>query len=204
MTQIHDVDHVERFQLGVCALVAGAVIGLAIQAVARHPVETAQIGGIIGGIYVVGYLARKVIDITPYGRARAAQQARDEAERQYAASIPTTMVVLHGHAKDGRYESSVCTVFGETTELFQVGPGSAVEIAEQAQTISDKFGARALCVYEVGEERGATYLKSVDGVWNLAVIDSGSQGVGRLSKRAAANQRVHGSRGAVEQTALAD
>jgi hypothetical protein len=179
-----------------------------VQAISRHPIETAQIvgfvGGIVGGIYVARYVASKVIEITPYGRARAAERARDEAERQYAASVPTTLVVLHSHPKEGKYESSVCTLLGETTGMFQVGPGSAAEIAEQAQAVSDKVGAKALCVYDVHGERSTTYLKTADGVWNLAVIDNRSEGVCLLSERAAANQRVHDSRGTVEQTALAD
>lgn len=189
-----EVDHVERIQLGVVAACVFAFAYGVVWLIAQNPAEVARGAGLVvaflGSIYVLGYSVSKCIALTPVGRARAAEAAKQKADRQIEETVPATMVVLNA-AIDSRYASTVCTLFGPETQLFPVGPGTATEIIEQAKAVSDEHCANTLCIYLVDNNLSVTYVKSPAGEWTRGWDDEGSAGVGRLAKRALSNQKLH-------------
>lgn len=150
-------------------IVAACVLALSsgvVWLIALNPAEVARGAGLavafFASIYVLGYAVSKGIALTPIGRARVADAAKREADRQYEEAVPATMVVLNA-AIDGRYEAKRCTLFGPETQLFPVGPGAATEIIEQAKAVSDEHFANTLCVYLVDNNQSVTYLCEIVG-----------------------------------------
>jgi hypothetical protein len=188
--------HSDRLTLGITTLGIGAVLTGVGYALTQHFIETALVLGFLAAllavVYTVGYVASKLMSLTPAARTKAAE----EKELQYAQTVPATMVVLF-NSVNGRYDATMCTLFGTERRLFLVGPGTADEIAIQAMGISDQHSANTLCIYLEDKRRSTTYSKSTSGEWGRIWDDEGSSGVARFKKRAALNQRKH------EQTVIA-